>query len=435
MKTKARRNKPATSPKASKRRVAPRTLRVPITNIHSGNDYTARILIGSRQVAANVILDTGSSTLAVVPSVYKASEDTDMGPSSLAQRVKYGTGEWLGPVIKTSLMLGDSAGEGASLKHAPIAITVSQSKGDLAGVDGILGLAYQSLNAAVDLRRHLTKQKVDPPVTYPWPFETGDFSTRWNHFAKLVASRDASHASVEPYFTELASQGLAVNKFAFYTLRSWVRVASRRPTAIARDPQNHGYFVLGGGEEQRHLYSGAFKKAAVVHDAYYNTDLLAVQVDGCPAVKAGRLQGPFRAGSISNSIVDSGTNLLVLANDVCQAVLESLANLNPGFVTLIQQAGQGSVPSSAVTLTEWPRINFFLKGSDGKPVKLTCLPENYWQDQHPAPGRSVFQIRPAGNPVNQSILGLPLMNNYYTVFDRSLGAGRGVIKFATIKRH
>ena len=161
MKTKARRNKPATSPKASKRRVAPRTLRVPITNIHSGNDYTARILIGSRQVAANVILDTGSSTLAVVPSVYKASEDTDMGPSSLAQRVKYGTGEWLGPVIKTSLMLGDSAGEGASLKHAPIAITVSQSKGDLAGVDGILGLAYQSLNAAVDLRRHLTKQKVD----------------------------------------------------------------------------------------------------------------------------------------------------------------------------------------------------------------------------------------------------------------------------------
>jgi hypothetical protein len=441
MKTKAHRKQPASSPKARKlaagpkRSRSPRTLRIPITNIHSGSDYTARILVGSQQVAANVILDTGSSTLAVVPSVYKASEDTHMGPSSLAQRVKYGTGEWLGPVVKTSLVLGDPAGETAILRSAPIAITVSQSKGDFTGVDGILGLAYRSLNDAVDLRHHLTKQKVSPPVTYPWPFEAGDFATRWNHFAELVAARDAYHASVEPYFTELASHGLAANKFAFYTLRSWVRVASRKPAAIARDPQNHGYFVLGGGEEQKGLYSGSFKKVAVVHDVYYNTDLLAVQVDGCPPVRAGRLQAQFRADSVSNSIVDSGTNALVLANDVCQGMINSLSKLNPQFIRLIQQAGQGSVPSSAVKLTEWPRLHLFLKGPDGKPVKLTCLPENYWQDQHPAPGRSVFQIRPAGNPVNQSVLGLPLMNNYYTVFDRSLGAGRGMIKFATIKRH
>jgi hypothetical protein len=440
MKIKARRKQPAASPKARKlaagpkRRGAPRTLRIPITNVHSGSDYSARILVGSQQVAANVILDTGSSTLAVVPSIYKASEDTDMGPSSLAQRVKYGTGEWLGPVVKTSLVLGNPEGDAASLKRAPIAITVSQSKGDFAGVDGIMGLAYQSLNDAVDLRRHLTKQKVSPPVTFPWPFEVGDFATRWKHFAMLVAGRDAFHSSVEPYFNELESQGLPIKKFAFYTLRSWVRVASRQPAAVARDPRNHGYFVLGGCEEQTSLYTGSFKKVAVVHDVYYNTDLLAVQVDGCPAIKAGRLQHRFRADSASNSIIDSGTNVLVLANDVCQGVIESLAKLNPEFIRLIQQAGQGSVPSSAVKLAEWPSLNFFLKGTDGKPVMLTCLPENYWQDQHPTPGRSVFQIRPAGNPVNQSILGLPLMNNYYTVFDRSQGAAKGVIKFATIKR-
>jgi hypothetical protein len=277
---------------------------------------------------------------------------------------------------------------------------MSQSKGDFVGVDGILGLAYRSLNDAVNLLCHLTKRKVNPPVTYPWPFEKGDFAARWSHFAKLVASRDAFHAEVEPYFAELASQGLVMNKFAFYTLRSWVRVASRKPAAMARDPQNNGFFVLGGGEEQRHLYTGSFKKVAVVHDAYYNTDLLAVQVDGCPAVRAGRLQGQFRANSISNSIVDSGTNVLSLSNDVCQGVIGSLAKLNPQFIPLIQQAGQGSVPSSSVKLAEWPGIHFYLKGVDGKPVKLTCSPETYWQDQHPAPGRSVIQIRPAGNPVN-----------------------------------
>jgi len=370
----------------------------------------------------------------VVPSLYKAADDADLGPSSLAQRVEYGTGEWLGPVVKTSLGLGDAAGGGATLKRAPIAITVSHSKGDFAGVDGILGLAYKALNDAVDLECHLLKQKVSPPVTYPWPFEAGDFATGWKHFAKLVAARDAIHASVEPYFNELEAQGITMKRFALYTLRSWARKASRQAAAIARDPQNHGFFILGGGEEQTDLYSGAFKPVVVVHDEYYNTDLLAVQVEGCPPVKAGRLQAQFRAGSVSNSIVDSGTNVLVLANDVCQGVLESLARLNPGFVPLIQQANQGSVPSSAVKLMEWPPLHFFLKGPHGKPVKLTCQPGSYWQDHHPAPGRSVFQVRPAGNPVNQSVLGLPLLNNYFTVFDRSRGTGRGIIKFAALRR-
>jgi hypothetical protein len=37
-----------------------------------------------------------------------------------------------------------------------------------------------------------------------------------------------------------------------------------------------------------------------------------------------------------------------------------------------------------------------------------------------------------GDPANQSILGLPLMNNYYTVFDRSQDVN-GVIRFAKIK--
>ena len=49
---------------------APKTIRIPITNIYDGSDYSAAIRIGSNGVPANVILDTGSSTLAVVPSVY-----------------------------------------------------------------------------------------------------------------------------------------------------------------------------------------------------------------------------------------------------------------------------------------------------------------------------------------------------------------------------
>jgi len=34
----------------------------------------------------------------------------------------------------------------------------------------------------------------------------------------------------------------------------------------------------------------------------------------------------------------------------------------------------------------------------------------------------------------QSILGLPLLNNYFTIFDRSVDKGLGAIAFATIKQ-
>jgi hypothetical protein len=47
----------------------PKTLRIPITNVCDGSDYSAQIVVGSEQVIANVILDTGSSTLAIDPSI------------------------------------------------------------------------------------------------------------------------------------------------------------------------------------------------------------------------------------------------------------------------------------------------------------------------------------------------------------------------------
>jgi len=48
---------------------SPQSLRIPITNVYGGGDYTATLLVGSQKKPANVILDTGSSTLAVSASV------------------------------------------------------------------------------------------------------------------------------------------------------------------------------------------------------------------------------------------------------------------------------------------------------------------------------------------------------------------------------
>ncbi len=196
---------------------------------------------------------------------------------------------------------------------------------------------------------------------------------------------------------------------------------------------NAGQLVLGGGEEQQGLYQGAFVNVDVLDDLYYNTNLKAVQVEGCPAVAVKPLPQQLVSQMGSNSIVDSGTNSLVLASDAFSAIMSSLHTLSAQFVKLAEKALQSDtgIPSSQVNLAKWPSITFTLAGEKGEDIPLTCAPGTYWQTDSPAAGRAVFQIE-SGQQMPQSILGLPLMNNYYTVFDRSVDPA-GVIRFATIK--
>ena len=58
--------------------MAQTVIRIPINNVKGGGDYTGEIRVGSQGDVANVILDTGSSTLAVVPRVYKIAEDKNV---------------------------------------------------------------------------------------------------------------------------------------------------------------------------------------------------------------------------------------------------------------------------------------------------------------------------------------------------------------------
>jgi hypothetical protein len=61
-------------------------------------------------------------------------------------------------------------------------------------------------------------------------------------------------------------------------------------------------------------------------------------------------------------------------------------------------------------------------------------PETYWQTNAPKPGYATAVLfGDNGQGGGQSILGLPLMNNYFTIFDRSVDKGLGAISFAPIK--
>jgi hypothetical protein len=306
-----------------------------------------------------------------------------------------------------------------------------QQRGNFAGVDGILGLAYRRLNGAYDFTPLLAKRGVHPAVTYPWPFPSRNFGA-WARKLGKVLSR-MPKVDIATYFEALERHGTVANKFAFHTLRSLVSRRRRGAGAVAGDPLNKGFFILGGGEEQKDLYRGSFVAVRVLHDVYYNTLLKAVQVEGCPPVPALPLQAKYRADQVSNSLVDSGTSDLTLAADVYAGVMRALERLNPRFIALVAQARQkGTVPASRLNLRAWPDIHFILAGEKGEDVKLTCEPQTYWQVDFPAAGRAVFQISGPLDAANQSILGLPLMNNYFTVFDRSLDA-KGVIRFAPIR--
>jgi hypothetical protein len=280
------------------------------------------------------------------------------------------------------------------------------------------------LNNAYDLSSYLNEHG-DTPDTFPWPFPTQNTSAAVQQFASLM--QRMPQQDLPPYFTALEAAGIEKNLFAFYTLRSMPSLRTAHPED---DPLNQGFFIMGGGPEQEDLYTGEFVNVDVVNDAWYNTDLLSVQVAGGEVHTASRLPAQFGKTMVSNSIVDSGTNSLALAKDVFGAILTSLEKLNPDFTKAIEAASTGSVQTSSLDLDQWPDITFTLKGETGNPVPLKCSPATYWQSDCPQSGQALFAMESSGMP--QSILGLPLMNNYYCVFDRTQDA-YGVIRFAPIK--
>jgi len=412
---------------ATKTGMAPKTVRIPISNIPGGGDYTAQIHVGSQNTPANVILDTGSSTLAVKHSVYKPTSDKNLKPTKYAQSVAYGTGGWAGPVVVTSISMG-IVGNNVTLQNSPMAIADDQQPHNFGAADGILGLAYNTLNNAYDLTPLLQQRGINPAESYPWPFPIRNSSALLNQLGSSF--QNLQQVDIPPYFDEVEQNGITADRFSFYTLRSFPSMAGSNPV---QNPLNQGVFVLGGGTAETDLYTGSFVNVQVFADAWYNTNLKAVQVEGTQPVRIAPLSSTDRRRMLSNSIIDSGTNALFLAPDVLKAVADGLNELNPDFMKAIGVAAREreGIAASQLSLDRWPGISFILTGDTNQEVKLTCSPATYWQVDTPKAGQAVFQI--IGNSDPQSILGLPLMNNYYTVFDRTMNR-TGVVRFAPIKK-
>ena len=205
-----------------------RTVRIPITNIYGDGDYTGRIYVGPEKTPLNVILDTGSSALAVDAKKYKPGVSGGDATTKLAQTDGYADGSsWTGAVLRSMVTAGEGEA-GVPLANANVAVAYAASKDMFGKTDGILGLAYAPLDDA-----------------FRMPEDT------WAKRYTATQVRAGKRSDLKPYLTQLAAADVVSDIICFYTRRSVVHVGGP-----PRDPLNEGWVVLGGWEQCRDLYTG-----------------------------------------------------------------------------------------------------------------------------------------------------------------------------------
>jgi hypothetical protein len=380
-----------------------RVARIPITNVYADGAYTGAILVGARQKPMNVLLDSGSAVFALDGRKYQPDKASGDRTTRFAQYMSYADGShWSGGVIKTTVSVG-RPGKLITADTINVALATDQTKDMFGATDGILGLAYAPLDEAWEM----------PKDTTAMPYS----STR---------IRGGRYTQITPYLRHLDQLNVVSDKFAFYTRRSCIHMSGRAGSKPADDPLNNGWMVLGGGEACREFYTGRFQTAKVLAEQWYNTNLKAIIVGNTAPLTVHQMPP---SGYPSNSIVDSGTTSIDLGPSLLKAVI---SRFKPAQQLLMQAALARKKPCVAMdelNLRKWPDLAFILQGLQKTDVVLKVRPRDYWQVNAPRPGLAMLALT-KGEP-GFAILGLPLMNGYFTIFDGEADNDRGVVKFAT----
>lgn len=407
-----------------------RSLRVPISNQFADGGYSAHVHVGTHQQPARLILDTGSSTLAVSVSHFHAQQDTSLSGTPYAQSLRYGKGGWYGAVVKSTVSLGLS-GHRAVLNNALFAIVKEAEEGCFKQADGIMGLAYQGLNHAHDMQKSLQAES-EVTSTFPEIFELSPpaGSTVFNYISQHPS------LTLPAYFTELESQGVVADQFAFLVHRSSIYRPQKHHLrdTMASHWKNHGLFIIGKPWLHTDLFHEPVHTVKVVDDKYYNVELESVRVGESPEFTVPRLDTAQQKRWRSNTIVDTGATIMVFPDPVYQFVVSELKKQVPGASALLApfsafSAEEKGVAMSELNVKEWPDIYLTFSGHNGGKEVLTLPAEAYWQEHAPATNLASFKLFTLPGWPPQSILGLPLISCYYTLFDRQ-DTDNGSIHFA-----
>jgi hypothetical protein len=380
--------------------------------------YTTKLWIGSEQVAVDVLIDTGSSTLAINLDKYDPNKDQTLKNTSYAQSVVYGLGGWAGPVIHSQVELDHS--QRLLLHDAPIAITANGQAHNFQQADGIWGLAYHHLNKAYDVSSQLNQLKPPLDTTHPWPFAAQVTASSVAAFKKYL--RQFPEHDITPLFSAFEQNNITPNQFALSTHRSIVYVPQADMSAeqVAAEPLNQGQFIIGAKVTEAPKLT-----TKVVHDAYYNTELLNCQVAGFAPCQAPPLQSEKLHSFFSNAIIDSGCSFVILQQILYNYVMDCLRQIDAEFPTCIEASQSAfkanqNYHNNALDLSQWPELKLTFAGVDDESVTLSIPPNCYWQQHARAPDNWMFMLmNQLPQWPDQTICGLPLFNNHTCVFDRS----------------
>ena len=417
---------------------SPARVALPITLAYAKGAYTVALRVGRDARVANLVLDTGSSTLVVLPHAYDPAQDGSRVATSWAQELRYGAGAWAGPVVSSEVHFDGPHGR-LTLPSAQLAVVAARAQ-DLKDADGLFGLAFGGLDSAHDFAHYLGTQGIAPALTWPWPFDREDEDLA--AFGALL--RAQPRVRLTPLFTALEAQHRVQNRFALLVRRALVHVIDDAAdgATLAADPLNQGLLILGGDThdvQADDLHRDDVREVQVVHDLYYNAGLIALQIGEGPRVAAPPLDAKDVARAASNAIVDSGSSFVVLEASLYQAVLNAFSAREPAMSALVERFWQGfrqdqrGVANADVDAFDWPPLHFFLRAPDGGETRLTCPAAHYWQRNALRAGQACFLLMDQiAGWAKQTILGLPLLAGHYVVFDR-VAANGGCLRIATAK--
>ncbi|KFL36929.1 pepsin-like aspartic protease [Arenimonas donghaensis] len=414
----------------------PAALEIPTTLAHARGGYTATARFGEHADPAQLILDTGSSTLVVRPHAYRAQRDRQLSATPWVQEIRYGGGAWAGPVLRSRLAFG----HGHHARAIDDALFACCETDDVLfqGADGLWGLAYRNLDPAWDVSPLLAQQGHAPALSWPWPYERGH-ALDLDRFQDFLHHQPRTH--LQPAFTALEEEGVVRNLFALAIGRAVAHVVHDKPSVamLEADPLNRGALVLGGGSEQQHLYRGAFQDIRIVHDLYYNANLRTVRVGGNDPFPVPPLDASRVAAMGSNALLDTGCSFLVLDAGTYAAVIETLAARDARLPALVEQSrqalGEGNgLAWHAVDAVDWPDLHFGFEAPDGGTTEVRVPASHYWPRNALGPGRTLCLLSSAlPHFGGQSILGLPLFAGRYAVFDRGLAGASGTVRLASLR--
>lgn len=411
----------------------PAAIELPTTLAHARGAYTATAHFGEHGEPAQLILDTGSSTLVVRPHAYDPGRDGCLQATPWLQEVRYGGGAWAGPVLRSRLAFG----HGHHWRGIDDAVFAYCETDDqlFQGADGLWGLAYRDLDPARDASALLGQAGHAPALTWPWPYDQGHAMDldRFDTFLHTLP-----RTLITPAFTALEEEAVVRNRFALAVSRAVVHVPHERASTamLAADPLNRGALVLGGGSEQQHLYRGLLSDVRVVHDDYYEVNLRSVRVGSGEPIRVAPAAACADGGERGNALLDTGCSMLMFDATTYAALAAALAAVDPGFPALIERSraqlarGHG-LPTHGLDLRRWPDLHLALEAPGGRETCLRLPPSHYWAGNAPLPGESLCLLAPPPpHFTDRSLLGLPVFAGRYAIFDRSAGQGLGTVRFA-----